>query len=358
MQSGEKKAVNKNQRCGRTNIHTGELMVTTPGHFVGIRSGQIVVRQKQTIIAEMPSMQLKGLTLAGRGVSLSSDLVSFCAEQDIHIHFIDGLGKIVSVAYPPSGLSVDLHIRQIKHAEDDTGHQIARMIIYGKVKNQHALLKYFGKYRRSKSDRFNELLILREPEMKDLIAKICHIRSDGDDKEFKQKLMGFEGAFGAIYWKLISSLLPETANFSARHREGATDLINSLLNYGYGVLYSRILDIVIRKGLNPACSFLHACQSDRPSLIYDIIEEFRAFGVDRAVFTLINRRQCLELDKDSRLTDNTRKKLAQAVLDRLSSEMIFRQKRIALEKIIEHQVDHLKQVMMTGGKYRPFLARW
>jgi CRISPR-associated endonuclease Cas1 len=355
--TADKKISQKRQHYKRAEVQGGELVVTSPGLFVGIREGRIVVREKQTVVAEMPSMQLRGITLAGKGVSLSSDVVCFCASQDVHIHFIDGLGKIIAVAYPPSGSAAEVSICQIRHAEDAVGQQIARTIVYGKVKNQLALLKYFGKYQNSKNGQFREVFVEKETEFNALIKKIRQMKHT-DDSSFKQQLMGLEGASAAIYWKLVAILLPSSVGFAGRKREGATDLVNSLLNYGYGILYSRILNIVIRVGLNPVCSFLHSYQSNKPTLIYDMVEEFRSFAVDRAVFTLLNRRERLELNTEHRLTDETRKKLTRAVLNKIGSETVFRGKKQTIERIMQHQVDHLKQVLIKGGQYRPFLARW
>ena len=59
-------------------------------------------------------------------------------------------------------------------------------------------------------------------------------------------------------------------------RRGTTDLVNSLLNYGYGILYSRLTNVLVRAGLNVYIGFLHKPQKGKAGLLYDFIEEFRA----------------------------------------------------------------------------------
>jgi CRISP-associated protein Cas1 len=86
----------------------------------------------------------------------------------------------------------------------------------------------------------------------------------------------------------VKALLDEVILFEGRERQGATDLVNSLLNYGYGILYSKIWEAVIRTGLSPFISFLHKPQEGKPTLIFDLVEEFRPQAVDRAVFSMIN----------------------------------------------------------------------
>lgn len=71
----------------------------------------------------------------------------------------------------------------------------------------------------------------------------------GSADRFRQSLMGLEGTLGSKYWQLICHLLPDEVNFEGRKRRRARDLVNSLLNYGYGVLYSQVLNAIIYAGL-------------------------------------------------------------------------------------------------------------
>jgi hypothetical protein len=52
------------------------------------------------------------------------------------------------------------------------------------------------------------------------------------------------GAAGS-YWRVIKELLAPRASFEGRVRKGARDLVNSLLNYGYGILSSRLKPTII-----------------------------------------------------------------------------------------------------------------
>ena len=65
---------------------------------------------------------------------------------------------------------------------------------------------------------------------------------------------------------------------------------------------------ILRAGLNPMAGFLHSYQSGKPTLIYDLIEEFRSFVVDRGVFAMFNRGERLENGEDFLLTSEARKK--------------------------------------------------
>lgn len=191
------------------------------------------------------------------------------------------------------------------------------------------------------------------------MAKAKELQPDhGPDAFFRQSLMGLEGAFGAKYWKILSHLLPEEVKFPGRERKGASDLVNSLLNYGYGILYSQALNAVLRAGLNATAGFLHSYQAGKPSLTCDLIEEFRAPAVDRTIFSMLARREPLKQEKDGTLNETTRRKVAAGVLGRLGSEVVHQGRRQTMREALDFQAMAVRRYLLGQGRYRPFLAKW
>ncbi|MBU1487208.1 CRISPR-associated endonuclease Cas1 [bacterium] len=153
------------------------------------------------------------------------------------------------------------------------------------------------------------------------------------------------------------------ANFLSAYKriavkKAAGDLVNSALNYGYGILYGRSINAIIQAGLNPMAGFLHSYQPTKPVLVYDLVEEFRPLAVDRGIFTLLNRGQKIELGRDSLLSAKSRKKIAKSVIGCLSSEVCFNGHRLSLEDVIKEQALNIKKHLYNNAKYRPFLGRW
>ena len=145
-------------------------------------------------------------------------------------------------------------------------------------------------------------------------------------------------------------------DFPGRVRRNAQDLVNCLLNYGYGILYGRVWRAVALAGLNPHISFLHEPQANKPTLIFDMIEEFRAQAVDRAVFTMITRGEEVALDKPTGLlSEETRKKVIQNVLERLAALVPYKGKKFQLAQVIDLQPRHLAKCLESGKTYRPFI---
>ena len=356
--SVEKKIARKRQTCRKECGESGNLVVTTPGHFVGKRGERIVVMSKQRILSELPAIKLTGLTLSERGVSISGDVIELCMRKEIYVHFVDGLGKIIAVVSPPGGSSGELSLLQITERDTERGLTLAKMFVLGKVKNQFALLKYYFKYPVNRENGFGKIYLERKQCLNDIIGKIKKADGFSHAETFRQQLMGLEGVFGASYWEVVGHLFRNGVQFSGRVRHGAADLVNAALNYGYGVLYGNCFNAIIKAGLNPMAGFLHSYQAGKPTLVYDLVEEFRAFAVDRGIFTLFNRGEKLEQGEDGLLTTETRKKVAKSVIDRLSSEVCFQGHRRTLHEVIREQACNVKKHLSEKTQYHPFLGRW
>ena len=108
----------------------------------------------------------------------------------------------------------------------------------------------------------------------------------------------------------------------------ATDLVNSMLNYGYAILYARVWQALLRAQLNPYDSLIHVRQSGKPTFVYDVVELFRAQAVDRVVFSLIQKKEPVDTT-DGLLSKETKKLLAKNVTERLEKrEKLFCRHRI------------------------------
>jgi len=208
--SVEKKIKQKKRNHQSREVMTNELFVNTPGSFIGKRGNRVIVRVKQSILAEIPVIRLKKIVVAGGGVGLSSDVIRLCADENINISFIDGIGITYSMAVPPAGATVDLVLLQIQHRESEKGYHLACMFVLGKMKNQFALLKSYMKYKDRGLGVFGREFSARRREMEALIEDVKQLKSrmDGIKTNFRQVLMGIEGRFASHYWQLIRVLLP------------------------------------------------------------------------------------------------------------------------------------------------------
>ncbi len=115
-----------------------------------------------------------------------------------------------------------------------------------------------------------------------------------------EKIMGYEGSISASYWEAIRLVLE--VPFEKRITRGAKDIVNSSLNYGYAFLYGKVQHSLVHAGLSLNISFLHSLDDKKPTLTFDMIEEFRVFVVDRTIVSMLNKDEPIRLGKDGMLT--------------------------------------------------------
>lgn len=184
--------------------------------------------------------------------------------------------------------------------------------------------------------------------MEDCISRIKDI--DQFDSGYKVELLAQEAVEAVAYWEYIRLLVADNGvEFYSRQQQGATDLMNSLLNYGYAILYARVWNTVLAKKLNPSISVLHAFQPGKPTFVYDIIELFRSQAVDRVVISLIQKGSMLEMENDL-LSESTKRLLIQNIFERLNRYEKYRGENIRFVDIIRRQVRDMAAFISDESK--------
>ena len=182
--------------------------------------------------------------------------------------------------------------------------------------------------------------------------------ADVGDEGFIAKLMGYEAQVAIRYWDYIRELIADDdVAFERREHQGATDLTNSMLNYGYAILYVRVWQALLAARLNPFDSLIHVRQEGKPTLAYDLIEIFRSQVVDRMVISLIQKGRDLEV-RNGLLTDNTRQLLVKSVMERLARYEKYQGEEMKMENIILRQAKLMAKAFEGTDKFKPYLAKW
>ncbi len=101
------------------------------------------------------------------------------------------------------------------------------------------------------------------------------------------ELRGFEGKSAAYYFGVFRQLLDASWGFKGRAYYPPPDPFNALLSFGYALLQKDITSSIQQVGLDPYLGCLHAIEYGRPSLVLDLMEEFRPLVVDRAMLDLV-----------------------------------------------------------------------
>lgn len=334
-----------------------QLMVDTFGAFVGKHSERIVIRTKSDERTEVPLMDVEHVLIVANGVTLSSDVVRSCVERGIPISFISHGGDLYATVISPELVgTVRTRREQLLAYSDERGVELARAFALGKLQNQANLLRYVAKYRKTQDRDVYERVRQAADEILQLAENIKGLKAQNVD-EARGPLMNREAQAAKLYWQAVGELITADVEWPGRQGRGAEDVVNSCLNYGYGILYSQVQQAVILAGLDPYAGFTHADRSGKYSLVLDLVEEFRQPLVDRSVLALLNKGYVPKIEA-GQLDEAGRRTLAKRVLERLEAEETHEGKKRKLRAVLQRQAQRVAAHVRGEAKYKPYVMAW
>ena len=327
----------------KTFSQSSVIHITTPFYFLALSKGKFVLKDKGVIKHKFPINQITQIIINAQ-ISLSSAVIKECAKRKISINFIDEKTNLsYATLFTANSAISKTAASQISLLKTKRPLRIAQQFIIGKLKNQINYLKYLDKYHKNLSSEIKTI----QDILKSRVPNAASVN----------ELLGFEGSAANAYWQAIAKAIDYKFSFSGRVTQGATDVVNSALNYGYAILYSKILKSIAAAGLSPHVSYLHALDEQKPTLAFDLIEEFRAFIVDRAVISMINKNEPFEI-KGGLLSAATRQNIAKNVNEKLFTHTEYRGEELKVQDIIDKQAYALKRAVTQNEKYKPFIGRF
>lgn len=217
-----------------------------------------------------------------KGAQITSDAVMLAIENEIEIVFVDKSGNPVGRVWSPKYGSIStIRKGQLNFTYTKDAVEWIKDIIIKKIENQQALLLMMhtndfqiGEIRKKSITRLENYCIKVKGLQGELVSEIA------------STLRGWEGVSSKIYFDTLNMFIPEEYRFTMRSQHPATDVVNALLNYGYGLLYGKIEGVMIKSGIDPYIGVLHRDDYNRPVLVYDVIEIYRVW-VDYVVYNLV-----------------------------------------------------------------------
>lgn len=327
------------------------LSITKPGMSLSLTGERLIIKEGDQIYRELPLRRLRSIRLLERGIGLSSNLIGQCARRGIPLFIADYSGRSMALV---SGNHqhgvVELRKRQLAFVESPEACALAQRILYGKVRNQRAVLLYFLKYHKKIQTEIPESV---DRSVASLERTARNIRSFAVRHQWRDSLMGLEGSAAAVYWKALQAPLFFGTDFPGRTGRGADDAINQALNLGYSILTSYVWNAVSLAGLEPYAGTIHTDRPGKPSLVLDIMEEYRPWVVDRNVIRLRNH-----LLGSERISHAAKQAVIESIHETFDTTYPFRGKRLKLETILQRQVYRLCGFLYGKKHYQPMLFRW
>ena len=319
------------------------LHISREGLFLGVSKNKFVIKEHGKVQNSFAFEKVSRIIIEGKGILLSTDVIKKSVQNNITIDFIDkdALSYASLVTYKSS--VVQNIQKQSLVLNTPIQLYLATQFIKGKAKNQINYLKYLDKYHNILEDK-----ILKMQQILNLKIKSA---------QSIERLMGYEGTISALYWESLRLILE--VPFEKRITQGAKDIVNSSLNYAYAILYGKVQHSLVHAGLSLNISFLHSLDENKPTLTFDMIEEFRTFIVDRTIVSMINKNEPIKLGNDGLLTKSSRQLISKNIKEKLGSYTMWKKESVKVENIIQTQCYKLAKTIEDNTiLYKPFIGKY
>ena len=251
------------------------LYVSDQGAYVRVKHQQFQVFSDKELRCSVPASRVSHIVLFGC-CNLSHGAVGLALRRRIPVLYLASNGRYLGRLATEGHAQVEYLTQQVqKSLMPEFALTQARNVILGKLHNSVVVLKRMNRRRKS------------EPATA-AIKQILELMPRINEADSIEKMLGYEGQSAALYFRAYGTLLNGKFAFEKRTRRPPADPANSLLSLGYTLLSQNLHSMVEAAGLHTHFGNLHLPQKNRPSLVCDLVEEFRAPVVDSMVSYLIN----------------------------------------------------------------------
>jgi len=301
---------------------------------------------------EIPIKEVGRILVLGR-VQLSTSAIEVCLEHQIPVIFMSQTGDYKGHLWSSEFCDLSTEAAQFGRRHDSEFQiGMARQIVWGKGMNSKLTLQRFN--RRRKVDGISARL-------KRMDQHLSAIQQTTD----LNQLRGYEGAIAKLYFTALGQMITNSGfSLTGRSRRPPTDPVNSLLSFGYTLLFNNVLSLLLAEGLNPYLGNLHRSERKEPHLAFDLVEEFRAPIVDSLVIALVNQKILRPTDftypneeGGVYLETGARRVFLKHFEERISETMTHprTQQQVSYRRAIQFQVQHYKECLRTSQPYQPFI---
>lgn len=296
------------------------LYVLTPNAYLQRDGESLAVKIDETIAMRVPIHNLESV-VCFTYMGASPGAMLLCIEHGVKLSFLSPTGRYIGSLEGAMKGNVLLRKAQYRWSEDETcSTHLASLFIAGKIANHRCVLRRFMRDHHPE----DEIALVFEEAIRLLKREQDMLPSQQTRKE----VMGVEGYAANVYFGVFRHLLLNNDfQFDGRSKRPPKDEVNALLSFFYTLLAHDVRAALESVGLDAYVGFLHADRPGRPGLALDLMEEMRAYLVDRFVLSVINKRQIAKKDfiaqgeKGFLLKDEARKSLISLWQKRKSEEI-------------------------------------
>ncbi len=324
-------------------------LVDEYGAYLHIKDGRFRLKVGNDVKWEVSPMELDSIVFTVDGVSISASSITVAASYGIDLVFLKGskpIARLLPAKYGSTMLTWLDQLRKATSEQEKT--RLASLFIDGKIHNQRMVVYEYAHKARASGKRIVEL--------DNALEQLKVFQESLDKCTSVEEVISVEAHAANAYWKAIASLIPKQIGFEHRLTKQRIasgiepDAFNVALNIGYAILRKEVWRAVFLAGLNPYIGFLHKARSGRMSLVLDLMEEFRAYCVDRPLIALARQSPDTILKIKGEGEGNA-KEIWKAVINRIKEHE-------DMVSVIVNQARLLAKDLRGTDTYKPFKSRW
>jgi len=291
-------------------------------HIKSTRNTLLV--QKEGIIEEYPLESVRHLLVIG-GHTLHTPVIANLVKKGARVSFFEADGKPVGTIRPFNNPE-EAKLSEIQ--KNAPNYRYAVSIARGSMKSKTLLIGRLGEIAGRELYYEGELEIFSNAlDELEYLIKISEIRR-------------IERLTTDMYYEVISRVIPPEFGFRRRTDRPYKDPVNAIIAFGYAMLFGNVMFAVTGANLDPDIGMLNRGPS---SLVYDIMEPFKAEMIDREAIRFI-REDLHEDDYECGparciLSDTCMKELIRLFHKTLGQGVIDRQVA-ALRESLEQKMDY------------------
>jgi len=331
-----------------------KLYVNEDSANISISDRCVKVRYNENYCSKIPVETLESVSIFGKAQMTTQCMVE-CLKRGIPISYYSRVGSYFGQLESTGHVRVERQRMQCRLYDSEFALELGKRIMQAKIRNQEVVLSRY--WRRSNCSLSEEMKMMRISERK--IVNCNNI----------DQLIGYEGTAARYYFQGLSKLVDDPFKFQGRSRRPPKDEFNSMLSLGYSILMNEIYGKIQVKGLNPYFGFIHRDREKHPTLVSDLMEEWRAVIVDSMVMSLANGHEILledfqhnATDKAYYLTNKGMQKFIKKFDKKLCTEtkyLKYVEYQVSFRRAMDLQIEQLIKAMESedASLYQPVQIR-
>lgn len=322
-----------------------QLVINSPGTFITCKDDCFSLKQEDRKFTISP-LKVESIVVSNKAM-ITTQAINMALEHNINVIFLDKYGDPIGrVWFSKMGSTALIRRKQLEAEMSLVGFELVIDMIGTKLDNQIRFMKKLMHARPGKETLFENNV----KQISDARERLKEQPTKLDDA--RNSIMGLEGTAGKAYFQCLSKVMPEKYSFKGRSRRPAKDPFNAVLNYCYGMLYGLVEKACILSGLDPFVGFMHTDNYNKKSLVFDLIEPFRIFAEQTAVYLFTGKKikddYFDEGDNAVSLNQKGKPIIVEAMNKHLDETIRYNRKNVKRRYIIQHETHKMANILLAN----------